>query len=438
MASLWRTSVAVISVVWITFSIYITCSIAVTFRHGTWRYENASYRPDANDLGDLERGGHITVPNHAPSRPNCEMTERRLCNGPIDVVFTWVNGSDPIQQENLRKYKGNPERLTIMYRDYGTLRFAMRSIEKFAPWINHIFLLTNGQQPDWYNKSAEKFVSFLSLQFICCFSSRLLSLSLSICLFLLLFIRTTLVTHEQVFSNLKNLPTFNSNAIESNLHKIPGLSDCFLFMNDDFFLLSPTPKDYFIDPQTGLLNLHFEKRTAPALKEMETNGWFRSVAHSNELVSQWYYPYNKNVVRHHFSSHYCYFFSKSLLEMMANRWPEQYAFSEKNRFRNDKDNAIPFLHANVALEEGIGVSKPSKNSGGSWFSNHTTNENTWNKLMNARSSAYCSCLQDRLDASGVDTEKEIEYLEQQMCKLFPEPSSVELKSVVNPCDKYNI
>ena len=248
--------------------------------------------------------------------------------------------------------------------------------------------------------------------------------------------RTTLVTHEQVFTKLENLPTFNSNAIESNLHKIPGLSDCFLFMNDDFFLVSPTPKDYFIDEETGLLNLHFEKRTAPAEKEMKTNGWFRSVAHSNEMISKWYYPYNKDVVRHHFSAHYCYFFSKRVLTMMEARWPEQWAYSEKNRFRNDKDNAIPFLHANVALEEGVGKSTPSNNAGGAWNNNHTQNVATWNRIVNRKKPVYCSCLQDRMYDIGEDTDREIDFLEKMMCGIFPEPSSMELTTAPNPCDKY--
>jgi len=402
--TLQKTVVALFCLLWLVFCLALTQGIHDAFKNGNWRYENRQYLPDTNPLGDLERQGHITTPNHVPPRPlSAEDKQKELCSGPIDVVFTWVNGSDPGQMANLRKFHGDPVHLSIMYRDYGTLRFAIRSIEKFAPWIDHVFLVTNGQQPDWYNKSANK---------------------------------TTLVTHAQIFSKLENLPTFNSNAIESNLYKIPGLSECFLFMNDDFFLASPTPKDYFIDPDNGMLNLHFEKRTAPAEKEMKTNGWFRSVAHSNEMVSNWYYPSSKSVVRHHFSSHYCYFMSKRLLTMMALRWPEQWEYTERNRFRNDKDNAIPFLHVNVALEEGIGKSKPSNNAGGSWTSNHTLNVATWKRIVDRRSPAYCSCLQDRMDPTGQETENEILYLEEVLCGLLPEKSSVELSTAPNPCDKY--
>ena len=165
--SLAKTALALFCLIWVIFCIRITLSIAESYRNGNWHYENVIYRPDLTPFGDLDRNGHITSPNHAPPRPISGKTPKRLCEGPIDVVFTWVNGSDPEQQERLRKYHGDPDRLSIMYRDYGTLRFAIRSIEKFAPWINHVFLLTNGQMPNWYNKSANKFVStvpFIQLQ----------------------------------------------------------------------------------------------------------------------------------------------------------------------------------------------------------------------------------------------------------------------------------
>ena len=157
--ALQKTVLILFIVIWFIFSIKVCISIAEVFHNGSPTYEDSQFRPDNAPFGDLTRGGHITVPNHVPPRPEVTGKTKELCTGPIDVVFTWVNGSDPEQQENLRKYHGDPQRLTIMYRDYGTLRFAMRSIEKFAPWIRHIFLLTNGQKPDWFDLEATKFAA---------------------------------------------------------------------------------------------------------------------------------------------------------------------------------------------------------------------------------------------------------------------------------------
>lgn len=75
----------------------------------------------------------------------------------VDVVFTWVNGTDPKQLALLGKYVKNPQKMNIMFRDYGMLRFGIRSVEKFMPWIRKIYLFTNGQVPTWFNTSAERY-----------------------------------------------------------------------------------------------------------------------------------------------------------------------------------------------------------------------------------------------------------------------------------------
>lgn len=75
----------------------------------------------------------------------------------VDVVFTWVNGTDPKQFALLGKYVKNPQKLNIMYRDYGMLRFGIRSVEKFTPWVRKIYLFTNGQVPTWLNTLSERF-----------------------------------------------------------------------------------------------------------------------------------------------------------------------------------------------------------------------------------------------------------------------------------------
>ena len=42
------------------------------------------------------------------------------------------------------------------------------------------------------------------------------------------------------------LPTYNSHTIELNLHRIPGLSENFVYFNDDVFLIRPvTPQHFF-------------------------------------------------------------------------------------------------------------------------------------------------------------------------------------------------
>lgn len=104
------------------------------------------------------------------------------------------------------------------FADNDELRFSLRSIERYAPWIRHIYILTNGQIPAWLNLNHPKI---------------------------------RVVTHAHIFPNRSHLPTFSSPAIESHLHEIAGLSEHFLYFNDDVLLGKPIYPDDFFTCSTG-------------------------------------------------------------------------------------------------------------------------------------------------------------------------------------------
>ncbi|KAM4676644.1 N-acetylglucosamine-1-phosphotransferase subunits alpha/beta [Discoglossus pictus] len=99
------------------------------------------------------------------------------------------------------------------FEDNEELRYSLRSIEKHAPWVRHIFIVTNGQIPSWLNLDNP---------------------------------RITIVTHQDIFQNASHLPTFSSPAIEAHIHRIPGLSQKFIYMNDDvMFGTNVWPDDFY-------------------------------------------------------------------------------------------------------------------------------------------------------------------------------------------------
>jgi len=154
--------------------------------------------------------GGSTASKPARSGPGPPNTRPKL--QPIDVVYTWVNGSDPNFKRSLKKQGGKWD--AQRYFDWGTLKYSLRSVEKHAPWVRRVYLVTNGQVPHWLNTSSD-------------------------------LIR--LVNHSQIFKNAsRDLPTFNSNAIEHNMYRIEGLSDKFLYFNDDVFLGSPVSVQDFV------------------------------------------------------------------------------------------------------------------------------------------------------------------------------------------------
>lgn len=134
----------------------------------------------------------------------------------IDFVIAWVDGNDPLWQAEKAKYDTcanmRDSDTAIRYRDWDNLRYWFRAVEKFAPWVNIIHFITWGHLPPWLNTAHPKL---------------------------------NIVNHRDYIPE-KYLPTFSSHTIELNIHRIDGLSDRFVYFNDDMFIIKPvTPEDFF-------------------------------------------------------------------------------------------------------------------------------------------------------------------------------------------------
>ncbi|MEU4167687.1 stealth family protein [Streptomyces sp. NPDC026665] len=159
---------------------------------------------------------------------------------PIDVVYTWVDDADPVWRAGknaaerrvaigrapLHEQASNDARYTS--RD--ELRYSLRSIHQYAPWVRNIFLVTAGQVPGWLD------TDYPGLK---------------------------VIDHREIFSDPTALPTFNSHAIESQLHHIPGLAEHFLYLNDDVFFGRPVRPDRFFHPN-GLSKFFMSKALIPS------------------------------------------------------------------------------------------------------------------------------------------------------------------------------
>lgn len=133
----------------------------------------------------------------------------------IDFVITWVDGNDPQWRKERSQYTETAEsdNREFRYRDWDNLQYWFRGIEKFAPWVNNIYFLTWGHLPVWLNTKHPKL---------------------------------KIVKHQD-FIPSKYLPTYNSNSIELNMHRIEGLEEQFVYFNDDMFLCDKTSsEDFFI------------------------------------------------------------------------------------------------------------------------------------------------------------------------------------------------
>lgn len=130
----------------------------------------------------------------------------------IDFVVTWLDSNDPAWQKQYELYKeakGDKEK--GRFRDMNIFQYWFRAVEIYAPWVNKVFLITNGKFPDWINIENPKLV---------------------------------LIKHEDYIPQ-KFLPTFNSCTIELHMHRIKGLSEHFVYFNDDMIINSPVTPDYY-------------------------------------------------------------------------------------------------------------------------------------------------------------------------------------------------
>ncbi len=132
---------------------------------------------------------------------------------PIDFVVTWLDANDPVWKAEFHKYRGDKvfEEDNGRYRNWDFFKYWFRAVENYAPWVNKVYLVTNGKNPDWVNPNHPKLV---------------------------------LVKHSDYIPE-KYLPTFNSRTIELNFHRIEGLSEHFVYFNDDCFLITPVKPDYY-------------------------------------------------------------------------------------------------------------------------------------------------------------------------------------------------
>ena len=94
--------------------------------------------------------------------------KRQSVDFPIDLVYTWVDGNDPAWREKRHKYmpvqttERAPNHLCeARWVENNELMYSLRSVEMYAPWVNRIYIVTDGQTPSWLNTNHPKITATL-------------------------------------------------------------------------------------------------------------------------------------------------------------------------------------------------------------------------------------------------------------------------------------
>ena len=288
------------------------CSVEVEFWEST--PDGDLVAPRRNPYADLVPAGTPTIDLEVdgvlvPTLPLMAEPTTGECRFPVDVVYTWVDGSDPewnrareqrlggITGTSLATAQTRESSGQARYLDRDELRSSLRSLHLFAPWVRRIHLVTAGQVPPWLDVDHP---------------------------------RINLVDHRDILP-AEGLPTFNSHAIETSLHTIDGLSEQFLYFNDDFFLARPVGPEAFFAPAG--LNAVFFSPTTVGLSGVPDAPPFLKAAWNNRALLQERFG---AAITHHLA-HAPYAHRVSVIKAVHDDFPEALAATARSPFRDDTD-----------------------------------------------------------------------------------------------------
>ena len=244
--------------------------------------------------GEVERHGHKW-----PTIENMFADHASDIRFEVDIVFSWVDGNDPeyIAARRSRMVGvvlGEGDDHEARFRQIDELKYALRSVYMFAPWIRRIFIATDSPAPAWLADHPA----------------------------------VTIVRSEEFFADPSVLPTHNSQAVECQLHHIEGLSEHFLYSNDDMFFGRPLGPDMFFTP--GGITRFIEADTRIGLGEnAEERSGFENAARVNRKLL--WDRFGRITTRH--LEHTAAPLRRSLVREMEQEFPQEFARTAASRFR---------------------------------------------------------------------------------------------------------
>lgn len=155
----------------------------------------------------------------------------------FDIVIAWVDGNDMVLKQKRQKYLTGKDALGAVgdtrFANNHEIYFNIASILKYVPFCRTIFIVTDNQAPEFLNEFAAQGL---------CSAEKI-----------------RIVDHREIFAGYEEyLPTFNSLSIESMLWNIKGLSDFFVYLNDDFFFNAPACLEDFFRAEKIVTHGHWQ------------------------------------------------------------------------------------------------------------------------------------------------------------------------------------
>jgi hypothetical protein len=279
------------------------------------------------DLADVTRTTVLLYDNSWPTLDGMFAAHPTDVGFDIDIVYSWVDGSDPEFRARragmmAQVVVGEGDEADARIRQIDELRYALRSVHKNAPWIRRIFIATDSRVPAWLADDP----------------------------------KVTIVRAADHFSDTSALPVFNSHAIECQLQHIEGLSEHFLYSNDDMFFARPVRPPMFFTPAGISRFIEAGTRIGPGANNERRSGFENAARVNRQLLARRFGP----VITRHLE-HTPVPLRRSVLLEMEREFAEDFARTRASRFRAATDISVTnSLYHYYALLTGRAVPQEAK------------------------------------------------------------------------------
>ncbi|MDN3496029.1 stealth conserved region 3 domain-containing protein [Planococcus sp. APC 4015] len=224
----------------------------------------------------------------------------------VDLVFSWVDGSSSDFQrqraaQQAQYVVGEGDDGPARYRHVDELRYALRSVHMYAPWIRRIFIATDSPAPAWLADHP----------------------------------KVTIVRSEDFFADTSSLPTHNSHAVEAQLHRIPGLAEHFLYSNDDMFFGRTVEPEMFFTPAGVTKFVECDVRIGVGTPGASRSGHDNGLRVNRALLRE---RFGRTIVRD--LEHCATPLRRSVMGELEQTFAEDFARTAASRFRSATDISV--------------------------------------------------------------------------------------------------